>query len=333
MKGKKILVIGDGGWGTALAILLHKRGHRVTLWSAFPDYARILRQKRKNTKFLPGIPIPRGVIITADAGKAKEAIDFVVVAVPSRYLRSVLERFEGYIRPETCVVSVTKGIERMTLLRPSELIRKALGSRAIVVLSGPSHAEEVARNLPATVVAACEDMRYSREVQANLSTERFRIYTSSDVVGVELGGALKNIIAIAAGISDGLALGDNAKAALMTRGLAEITRLGLAMGARAETFSGLSGLGDLITTCASPYGRNRAVGLAIGKGEKLRDILQAMEMVAEGVETTKAARSLARRLGVQMPITEEVYRILFRGKRALEAVNCLMTRALRPEAH
>jgi len=331
-KGNSVLVIGDGGWGTALAILLSKKGRRVRLWSAFPEYVEILRQRRYNPRYLPGIRIPRGVCIVSDEAEATADIDLVIVAVPSKFLRRVLERFKGQIPREVPLLSVTKGIETGTLMRASEVIRDVLGECRVAVLSGPSHAEEVARNLPATVVVASDDESLSRRFQRELTTSHFRIYTGDDVIGVELGGALKNVIAVAAGIAEGLGLGDNARAALMTRGMVEIARLGVAMGARSETFMGLSGIGDLITTCVSRYGRNRAVGLAIGRGKKLKDILASMKMVAEGVETTKSARALSRRFAVEMPITEEVYRILFKNKSPVKAVSSLMRRAPKAEA-
>ncbi len=328
---KAVLVIGDGGWGTALAILLSKKGRRVRLWSAFPEYARLLGKRRYNPRYLPGVRIPGEVEILTDEAEAAADIDLVVVAVPSKFLRGVLKRFRGYISTDLPLVSATKGIETRTLLRASEAIRDVLGSRRVAVLSGPSHAEEVARNLPTTVVVASDDESLSRMVQREFATAHFRVYTSNDVVGVELGGALKNVIGIAVGIAEGLGLGDNARAALMTRGMVEIARLGVAMGAERNTFMGLSGIGDLITTCVSPYGRNRAVGLAIGRGKKLKEILASMKMVAEGVETTKSARDLSRRFSVEMPITDQVYSILFRNKSPLTAVSSLMKRAPKAE--
>lgn len=326
-----ILVIGDGAWGTTLAALLSRKGERVTLWSAFPEYAEILRRTRQNAKFLPGVAIPEAVrIVSRDSG-ALGPFDLAVAAVPTQFIRPTLEESAAQFGRPGAVVSVAKGIENETLERPTEILAEALAPKRLAVMSGPSHAEEVARDLPTTVVAASSDAAFAAEVQRAFSTERFRVYTSTDVAGVELAGALKNVIALAAGICDGLGFGDNSKAALLTRGLVEIARLGEALGARRSTFAGLAGMGDLITTCYSPFGRNLAVGRAVGKGEKLADILARMEQVAEGVPTTRSAHSLARRLGVEMPITEQVYLILFENKSPRRGVVDLMQRELKPE--
>lgn len=324
-------VLGDGGWGTALAVLLSGYGHEVRLWSAFPGYAEELRRRRRNVKFLPGVLLPAGLRITASAREALEGAQVALEAIPSRYLRRTLRRIRSAYPAGLPVVSCTKGMETRTLKRPTEVVGEVLGVRRVAALSGPSHAEEVARGLPASVVAASRWRRVAETVQELLSGPTFRVYTSSDVVGLELGGAVKNIIALAAGICDGLGLGDNAKAALMTRGMVEIARLGVALGAQRKTFSGLSGIGDLITTCISPYSRNRAVGEAIGRGRSLAEVTETMVMVAEGVDTTRAVRSLARRLQVEMPITEQVYEVLFRGKDPLRAVTDLMLRRPKPE--
>jgi len=324
------IVVGDGAMGTAMACLLAGRGLTVTLWSAFPDYADELRRTRRNPRFLPAIEIPPAIAITADA-TALPAADFVVLAVPTQFLRHVLERIGAHLPAEALTVCVAKGLEVETLLRPSEIVASVLGEGAFVELSGPSHAEEVAADLPATVVAASSDEAAARRVQKTFRTERFRVYTSTDLVGVELGGALKNVIAIAAGISDGLGLGDNAKAALMTRGIVEMARLGIAMGAEPTTFSGLTGIGDLIVTCTSRHSRNRAVGEAVGRGESLDDVLDRMVQVAEGVWTTRSARELAHRHGVEMPITAVVHAVLFEGKRPAAAVTDLMSRPPRAE--
>jgi glycerol-3-phosphate dehydrogenase (NAD(P)+) len=329
---KRIAVIGDGGWGTALAMLLCGKGEKVTLWSNFPDYAEELRASRENRKFLPGVKIPSEIEITSDlTGVVKDA-ELLVSAVPVIYLRAVMTRLaHSLTRLPIPIVSVAKGIENGTLMRGSEIIADCLGARRIAVLSGPSHAEEVSRGLPATVVASARDMALAREIQQTFMTQRFRVYTNPDMVGVELGAAVKNVIAIAAGILDGLGLGDNAKSALITRGLAEITRLGVAMGADARTFAGLAGLGDLITTCISPHGRNRAVGMAIGKGKRLKEVLAGMEMVAEGVMTTKSVCALAARHGVEMPITAEVHKVLFEDKDPRQALADLMMRQAKAE--
>jgi len=329
---KVISVLGDGGWGTALAIVLHNKGHKVTLWSAFADYAATLKAKRENVKFLPGVALPPGLEVTADVRAAVADAEMLVAAVPTPYLRSVMKKLaECYVRG-TPIVDVAKGIEAETMMRGSEVIRDVLGADVPVAhLSGPSHAQEVARGLPTTVVAASSDLALARLVQQAFMTERLRVYTNPDATGVELGGALKNVIAIAGGICDGLGFGSNSKAALITRGLAEIARLGVAMGAKRETFAGLTGLGDLITTCVSPLGRNRYVGEQIGKGRKLREVLATMEQVAEGVLTTKAVCALADKYRVDMPITRQIHRVLFEDRDPLQAVAELMMRSPKAE--
>lgn len=327
----KVLIVGNGGWGTALAILLQKKGFDVTLSGHSHDYVEYLKEKRVNTKFLDGIKIPDSIKLTSDLSAASEDIDIIVSATPSLYLRDVTEKLKDYYVPGTKIVSVTKGIEQCSLMRASEIINDVLGAQPTVILSGPSHAEEVARELPTTVVAASKDIELAKEVQNLFMTDRFRVYTNSDVIGVELGGAIKNVIAIAAGICAGLKFGDNTKAALLTRGLAETTRLGLAIGANENTFHGLAGIGDLITTSISPYGRNLRLGEQIGKGRKLAEILQNMEQVAEGVITTKSVLALAEKYNVDMPITKETYNILFEDKDPLKAVNDLMMRTPKSE--
>ena len=332
MTRTRITVIGDGGWGTALARLLAGNGHAVRLWGAFPDYVATMRRTRENAKFLPGFPLPEEIELADGLAAAVADADVLVAAVPTQFARGVLRKLARCYRPGTPVVSVAKGIENRTLLRPTQIVADVLGRRTpLAALSGPSHAEEVARGLPTTVAVASRKADLARRVQGLFMTQRFRVYTNTDIVGVELGGAVKNVIAIAAGICDGIGLGDNAKAALLTRGLAEMTRLGLALGARRTTFAGLAGMGDLITTCMSPYGRNRAVGVQIGEGRSLREILAAMEQVAEGVRTTQSIRALARRHGVETPITEQCYRVLFRGKSPRRAVQDLMERAAKDE--
>jgi len=325
-------VIGDGAMGTLCSAMLAARGARVTLWSAFADHVAELRRDRENRRFLPGVPLPAGVEVTGDAAQLPRDAAFILSAVPTPYLRDVLVRIAADVPPGAPIVSVTKGIENDSLLRPSEVIRDVLGgARTVAVLSGPCIAAEVARRLPATVVVACDDAGVAHLAQEALGSPHFRVYRSADPTGVELAGALKNVIAVAAGICDGLRLGDNAKAALLTRGLVEITRLGAALGARRDTFAGLAGMGDLVTTCVSPHGRNRAVGEAIGRGRSLDEILAAMEQVAEGVRTTRSAVALARRHGVEMPITEEVHAVLFEDKRPQQAIRDLMTRPWRAE--
>ena len=323
----KVSVIGDGGWGTALALLLHSNGIDAVLWSAFPEYAEFLKKNRENVKFLKGIPLPEDLEITADDNKVKDA-EYAIFAVPCEYLRPVAERFKD--ASFKYAVSVVKGIENGSLKRPSEILAECFSDDCVCVLTGPSIAHEVAVGVPTTVVAASRDeCRFS--VQKLFTTERFRVYTSKDVTGAELGGALKNIIAIAAGISDGLGFGTNSKAAILTRGLVEISRLGVKMGAEKETFSGLSGIGDLTTTCISPYSRNRWFGEQIGKGRSKENVLKETEMVVEGLSTCKAAYDLSKEYKVAMPITEKIYQVIYEGKDPKVAVKELMTRDLKEE--
>ena len=331
MNRQRVTVIGDGGWGTALALVLAGKGHAVRMWGAFPDYVDEMRRQRENVKFLKGIPLPEELELCSDLAEAVSGADVLVAAVPTQFMRRVLRRLVRCDERGTPIVSVAKGIENRTLLRPTQIIADVVGRVPLAALSGPSHAEEVARGLPTTVAVASRRAELARRVQQLFMTERFRVYTNTDIVGVELGGAVKNVIAIAAGICDGIGLGDNAKAALLTRGLAEMTRLGLALKARRETFAGLAGMGDLITTCTSPFGRNRSVGMQIGQGRTLKQILADMEQVAEGVRTTQSVRALARRHGVDVPITEQCYRVLFRGKDPLRAVSDLMQRGAKDE--
>lgn len=320
-------VLGDGAWGTAIALLLaQQNNHRVTLWSAFEENARILRERRENVRLLPGVPIPSSIELTTDVAKAVEHADIGVMAIPTVYLRATLQRIAPAIPRELPLVSLAKGLENDTFLRPTEILRQILGNSHLAVLSGPSHAEEVCRGMPTTVVAASHDLALARWVQQRFSTDRFRVYTNLDVIGVEMGGALKNVIGIAAGISDGLGLGDNAKAALLTRGVVEMARFGVALGAEHATFFGLAGLGDLITTCMSRHGRNRHVGERLARGEKLADILGSTKMVAEGVYTTRSVYQKAARMGIEMPITTEIFRVLYEDKAPLAAVNDLMGR-------
>jgi len=327
----RIGILGDGGWGTTLAILMAKKGYPVGLWGVFPEYLELMRGKRENVKFLPGIKIPQSVKIIKDAEFLIAASDIIIIAIPSRFLRNILKEFSTVNFKNKIILSVVKGIENDTYLRMSEVIKDVVGKVKLAVLSGPSISYEVARRIPTAVVIASKDMGLSRKLQYIFSTDKFRVYIHSDVVGVELGGALKNIIAIACGISDGLSFGTNTKAALLNRGMLEIMRLGIALGAKPETFWGLSGIGDLITTCISPYGRNRWVGEQIGKGRKIKQILAGMEMVAEGVWTTKAAYELSRRKRVEMPITEQIYKVLYEDKNPRQAVKELMTRRLKEE--
>jgi glycerol-3-phosphate dehydrogenase (NAD(P)+) len=325
-------VLGDGAWGTAVALLLAQRpDHRVRLWSAREENGRLLRERRENVRLLPGVPIPESVELTTDAAHAVEGADLWVAAVPTVYLRATLTRVASALRPGPPVLSLAKGVEIGTFLRPSEILTQVLGVARVAVLSGPSHAEEVSRGLPTSVVAASDDMDLAHWVQGHFSTDRFRVYTNLDPLGVELGGALKNVIGIAAGISDGLGLGDNAKSALLTRGLVEMTRFGVALGAEPATFMGLAGLGDLITTCVSPHGRNRHVGELLARGQGRAQIETGMSMVAEGVYTAQSVHERAARMGLDLPITSEVYRVLYEGKDPRTAVNDLMLRSPKGE--
>ncbi|MEE8360140.1 MAG: NAD(P)H-dependent glycerol-3-phosphate dehydrogenase [Candidatus Omnitrophota bacterium] len=328
-----ITVLGDGGWGTSLAIKLHNNGHAVRLWGAFPDYTIAFNTKRENVKFLPGVKIPDGIDITSDAERASAGAELFVVVVPSKHVRSVMKRFKEFDLLKAKIVSATKGIEEETLLRVSEVIRDVLGNVRLAVLSGPTIAFEVARSMPATIVSASKDVRLAKEVQSLFISDSFRVYASRDIVGVELGGSLKNIIAIASGVADGLRLGANSKAAILTRGMQEITRLGLRMGAKRETFSGLSCMGDLITTCMSKHSRNRWLGEEIGKGRMPKEIMGSTEMAIEGFVTTGSARSLGKKYRVDMPITEEIYEILYNNKDPKAAVKSLMTRTPKDEIY
>jgi len=327
-----ISILGDGGWGTTLAILLHHKGFKVSLWGAFPDYVSYLDKKRVNTKFLPKIKIPYGIDITSNLKDAVSDKGLIIFAIPSQYLRSVLKKIKQSDCPKDAVyLSVIKGIETGSLKRMSEVIHNEMGNVALAVLSGPTIAHEVAKGIPTTAVIASHDKNLRKYLQCIFMTERFRIYTNEDVIGVELGGSLKNIIAIACGISDGLGFGTNAKAALLSRGLVEISRLGNAMGAKVGTFSGLTGLGDLVTTCVSPYSRNRFVGEQVGKGKTLKQVRARMQMVAEGVPTTQSAYALSLKYKVDMPITKEIYSVLYKNKSPKRAVRDLMTREKKEE--
>lgn len=323
---RQVAILGAGGMGTALSLFFARSVDHVRLWSRDAGRAREMEYGRVNRRHLPGIVIPEAIRITADADEAAAAADLVVAAVPTSYLRATMEALARSIPPAVPVLSVVKGIEFGTFARPSQIIEQTLGPRSIAVLSGPSHAEELARGLPASVVVSGPDRRLNEQVRDRLTQATFRVYTSEDALGVELAGALKNILGIAAGICDGLGFGDNAKAALLTRGLVEIARLGVDLGARFETFYGLAGVGDVVTTCYSPYGRNRSVGERIGRGETLEHVLGDMVNVAEGVPTTRSVHRLSQERGVEMPITAELHQVLFEGKSPRAAVTDLMER-------
>jgi glycerol-3-phosphate dehydrogenase (NAD(P)+) len=323
---KRIAILGAGGMGTALALLFAKTARSVQLWARDPDQAAELARARENARHLPGVPLPENVEVTPNACDATGGANLIVVAIPSAFLRATLEGLTERIPPAIPILSVVKGIENSTLARPSQIITEILGSRPVAVLSGPSHAEELARGLPASVVVAGGDETLNREIRGALNQGTFRVYTNPDMIGVELAGALKNILGIAAGVCDGLGFGDNAKAALLTRGLVEISRFGVALGGELSTFFGLAGVGDMATTCYSPFGRNRAVGERIGRGERLDEILGSMVNVAEGVPTTRSVHDLARQREIEMPITDELYQVLFEGKSPHAAVTDLMIR-------
>lgn len=334
MKNKlKISVLGDGGWGTALAILLGRKGFKnITLWGAFAGNIIQMNKNRVNKKFLPGEKIPARVKITHDLNSAVRDKDLLVLAIPSAYIRGVLKKIKKLDYPRRAFyLSVTKGIEIRSLQRVSEIIHSELGKVRLAVLSGPTIACEIARGSPAVAVIAAHNRETAKLLQEVFITDRFRIYTNDDVIGVELGGSLKNIIAIACGVSDGLGFGANTKAAILARGLAEISRLGVAMGAKASTFSGISGLGDLVTTCISPHSRNRFVGEKIGQGKNLKTVISRMQTIAEGIPTAKSAYALSLKYKVDMPIAKEVYCLLYKNKPASRAFKDLMSRKKKEE--
>ncbi len=329
----RITVLSDGSWGTALARLLCDNGHEVTLWGPFPEYIEEMAARRENVRFLSDIALPDKLTLESDLARAVRGERILLLASPTQYARGVLTQLKPYFSPpQHSLINVAKGIENNTLLRLSQICREVLGDCRYLALSGPSHAEEVAREVPTAVVAASEHPELSELAQNIFTNHFFRVYSSSDVVGVELGGALKNVMAIAAGIIDGMKLGDNSKAALITRGIAETSRLGAALGGDPQTFAGLSGIGDMIVTCCSGHSRNRHVGEELGGGKKLEQILVDMGMVvAEGVKTTLSAFQLAQQNHVECPIIREVYAILYENKDPSAALRELMTRPLKPE--
>ncbi|MCX7612505.1 MAG: NAD(P)H-dependent glycerol-3-phosphate dehydrogenase [Ignavibacterium sp.] len=331
----KIAVLGAGGWGTTLSILLFYNGHDVTLWEYKKSYAKILDKSRINHLYLPGIKIPQEIKISNNLQETCSDKNIIVIAIPSQHIRDVIKKLDFDSIKNSILLSVAKGIEKNTLFTVSQIILDLfpkINKSQISVLSGPSHAEEVVKRIPTAVVAASKDLETAKTVQVTFMNSYFRVYSSDDLIGVELGGAFKNVIAIGAGIIDGAGFGDNTKAAIMTRGVAEITRLGLAMGAKPETFAGLSGMGDLIVTCMSKHSRNRYVGEQIGKGMKLKDVLKKMTMVAEGVETTRSVVRLSEKMKIETPIANEVYKILFEDKDPIKATNDLMTRNMKIES-
>lgn len=328
---KKIAIIGDGGWGTALGLTLFRNGHQVRIWGPFAETIDGIRATGENRDFLPGVKLPAGLEWTADRAEAMAEAEVVVLAMPTKYFKTVLTSFVAWIPASAQVVSVAKGLDGSDNRRMTEVAADLLKSGPIAALSGPSFASEVAAGAPTAVVIASRNAALATSLQAVFNTQRFRVYTSDDVIGVELGGTLKNVIAVGVGVCDGMGLGHNARAALVTRGLAEITRLGVALGAHPATFAGLSGMGDLVLTCTSRLSRNYTVGERMGKGEKIADIVAGMKQVAEGVENSAAALALATRLGVPAPVIGEVNALVHQGKDPREAVESLLGRDPRPE--
>lgn len=322
----KISVLGAGSWGTALAVLLYENGHEVTLWSIDKHEVAMITEQREQTEKLPGVRIPEGINVTSELEDSMKGRDILVLAVPSIYIRSTAKSMASFVEDGQVIVNVAKGIEESTLMNMTDVIEDEMPQARVGVLSGPSHAEEVGRRIPTTVVAGAHDKETAELIQDAFMNSYFRVYTSPDMVGIELGGALKNVIALAAGIVDGLGFGDNTKAALITRGIAEITRLGTAMGGRVETFAGLSGIGDLIVTCTSTHSRNHNAGYLIGQGKTYQEAMDEVKMVVEGVYSAKAALALAKKYNVEVPITEQVNRVLFEDVSAKDAVPSLLLR-------
>lgn len=327
----QIGIIGAGSWGTALSVLLHKNKNQVTVWSVMEDEIKMLRTEHEQKEKLPGVKLPEDMIFTTDLEEAIVGKDVLVLAVPSPYTRSTAAKMAPFVAEGQKVVNVAKGIEEATLMTLSEVIEEEIKKADVSVLSGPSHAEEVGRGIPTTIVVGSKKKETAEYLQNLFMNEVFRVYTSSDVLGIELGAALKNVVALAAGIADGLGYGDNTKAALITRGIAEIARLGISMGGRIETFYGLTGIGDLIVTCASMHSRNRRAGILIGKGATMEEAMAEVKMVVEGVYSAKAGYALSKKYGVSMPIIEQINKVLFEGASAEQAVKELMLRDKKAE--
>ncbi len=326
-------VLGAGSWGTALSVLLSDNGHQVAVWSIDENEVKMLNEKREHELKLPGVKLPDDMVITGDLGSTIRGRDFLVLAVPSPFTRSTAKKMSPFVAEGQIIVDVAKGIEESTLMTLSRQIEQEIPQADVAVLSGPSHAEEVGRRLPTTCVIGARTKKTAEYLQSMFISNVFRVYTSPDILGIELGGSLKNVIALAAGIADGLGYGDNTKAALITRGIAEIARLGVKMGGKIETFTGLTGIGDLIVTCASVHSRNRKAGYLIGQGMSMQEAMDEVKMVVEGVYSAKAAAQLAKKYEVSMPIVDEVNAVLFEGKSPAEAVNDLMMRESRSENH
>lgn len=319
-------IIGAGSWGTALAVLLHKNGHKISVWSIIEAEIQMLNDNREHLDKLPGVKLPEDMLFTTDLDEAVKGKDALVLAVPSPFTRSTSKLLSKVVCQDQIIVNVAKGIEEDTLMTLSEIIEQEVPQANVAVLSGPSHAEEVGRGIPTTIVVGAKKKETAEYLQNLFMNDVFRVYTSSDVLGIELGGALKNVVALAAGVADGLGYGDNTKAALITRGINEIARLGMAMGAEFETFCGLTGIGDLIVTCASMHSRNRRAGILIGQGKTMQEAMDEVKMVVEGVYSAKAAMGLSKKYDIQLPIIEQVNLVLFEGKSASEAVKDLMLR-------
>ena len=330
-KGMKVTVIGDGAWGTALGVLLFEKGYNVKIWGAFPEYTKELITARQNYRYLPGIPLPEKLVFTSDLDDALQNTRLIVMAVPSHVMREVSHRVAGTLKEPAPFVNVAKGLEAVTLKRMSQVISEETGLPQVAILSGPSHAEEVARKMPTAVTAASEQFNLAEFVQEVFSCDTLRVYSNTDIIGVEYGSTLKNIIAVAAGVVDGCEYGDNAKSALVTRSLVEMIRFGTAMGGQVESFFGLAGVGDLITTCFSKHGRNRAFGERIAKGMSVEDAINASVGVVEGYRNAKAIHELAKRLKIEMPVTEVVYKVLYENMDIQTALSSLMTREKKSE--
>ncbi|MBQ2802187.1 MAG: NAD(P)H-dependent glycerol-3-phosphate dehydrogenase [Lachnospiraceae bacterium] len=328
---RKIGVIGAGSWGTALTVLLNSNGHQVTVWSAIEDEIKMLQQEREHKDKLPGVALAESIQFTTDLQEAIAGKDILVLAVPSPFTRSTSKRMKEFVEENQIIVNVAKGIEEDSMKTLTEIIEEEIPQAVVTVLSGPSHAEEVGKGLPTTCVVGAKDEKTAEYIQETFMNSVFRVYTSDDILGIELGGALKNVIALAAGVADGLGYGDNVKAALITRGISEISRLGVAMGGRKETFGGLTGIGDLIVTCASVHSRNRKAGMLIGQGYTMEEAMKEVKMVVEGVYSAKAALQLSRKYNVELPIIEQVAAVLFEGSEPKDAVDALMGREKKSE--
>lgn len=325
-----VTILGGGTWGVALGLLLEKNGHAITIWSALEKEINELAQTHSH-KGLPGAVIPESIKLTVNDKEAVADADLIVMAVASSFTRATAKRFSSLIKDGQRIVTVAKGIEENTLMTQTDIVRSEIPNAVLAVLSGPSHAEEVSRFLPTTVVVGSDNEEVAKYIQDLFMNDVFRVYTSSDMLGIELGGSIKNVIALAAGVSDGLGYGDNAKAALITRGIAEMSRLGLAMGGRVETFAGLTGIGDLIVTCDSMHSRNRRAGILIGQGKSMKEAMDEVQQIVEGVYSAKAAKALADKYNISMPIVEQVNLVLFEGKSVLQAFNDLMGRERKSE--